>query len=552
MKKIFIILFAVISCKYIQAQSVGIGTSTPNASAQLDIVSPLNNKGLLIPRMTSAQRLMIPSPIAPGLMVYETTTNSFWFYNGSSWVQQASGGTSPWIVNGSDIYNSNAGNVGIGVSAPTAKLHLNGLMKIESGQIDIDDNIAKVRLLYNTSPKGYFSLTSSTGDIQIGTNVGSNDGGKLQLETQSSARLTIVPGGNVGIGTIAPNYKLDVRGDIYAEGNLRLEDGYIKINNSTNTKYWQVSNSSSLGGRLLFLQQGLERVVFQNDGNVGIGGNLPLTGNGFPQTKLHIESGQDAGLSSASNGYLMLGPASGTNIVVDNNEIMARSGFTGTSSLYLQNNGGELISGARLTINKDAEALRIDGNAPVAGFYLNGISKGTIGLNSGGDMVLGTNAGSAMFLAPNGGSVVLNPSNGEVVVLTPSGGGNISMTTTSGGNITMNPSGQVSIGVSVAAAAAYKPTVSGKILCEELKVKLRSAGWPDYVFDKKYQLPALTEVEKFIQQYKHLPNIPSAVEVEKNGIEVGDMQKRMMEKIEELTLYVIELKKEINLLKEKK
>jgi hypothetical protein len=58
-------------------------------------------------------------------------------------------------------------------------------------------------------------------------------------------------------------------------------------------------------------------------------------------------------------------------------------------------------------------------------------------------------------------------------------------------------------------------------------------------------------VEKFIAANKHLPNIPSAVEVEKNGIEVGDMQKRMMEKIEELTLYVIELEKQVNELKGK-
>lgn len=73
-------------------QSVGIGTTTPNASAQLDIVS--TNKGILIPRMTAAQRSAIVSP-ANGLMVYETTTNSLWVFNGTVWVQQGSGGASP-------------------------------------------------------------------------------------------------------------------------------------------------------------------------------------------------------------------------------------------------------------------------------------------------------------------------------------------------------------------------------------------------------------------------------------------------------------------------
>ncbi|MEP7144760.1 MAG: hypothetical protein ABI707_17890, partial [Ferruginibacter sp.] len=69
------------------------------------------------------------------------------------------------------------------------------------------------------------------------------------------------------------------------------------------------------------------------------------------------------------------------------------------------------------------------------------------------------------------------------------------------------------------------------------------------VFDDKYKLNSLDEVEKFILQNKHLPNIPSAKEVEEKGLHVGDVQKRMMEKIEELTLYIIEMKKEIAALK---
>jgi len=76
-------------------QAVGIGTSSPNASAQLDITS--TTKGLLLPRMTSAQRTAIASPAA-GLMVYETTTSSIYIYNGSAWVQLASGGASPWTI----------------------------------------------------------------------------------------------------------------------------------------------------------------------------------------------------------------------------------------------------------------------------------------------------------------------------------------------------------------------------------------------------------------------------------------------------------------------
>jgi hypothetical protein len=116
-----------------------------------------------------------------------------------------------------------------------------------------------------------------------------------------------------------------------------------------------------------------------------------------------------------------------------------------------------------------------------------------------------------------------------------------------GGNLRLDGT-QVAIGADLNTATGYKLAVSGKVICEELKVKL-SGNWPDYVFDAKYKLPSLSEVEKYIKENKHLPNIPAASEVETNGMEVGDMQKKMMEKIEELTLYVIELKKELDTLK---
>ena len=68
-------------------------------------------------------------------------------------------------------------------------------------------------------------------------------------------------------------------------------------------------------------------------------------------------------------------------------------------------------------------------------------------------------------------------------------------------------------------------------------------------FEKGYKKFTLPQLEQFIETNKHLPNIPKATEPEANGIEVGDMQRRMMEKIEELTLYVIDLQKQIEALK---
>jgi hypothetical protein len=92
----------------------------------------------------------------------------------------------------------------------------------------------------------------------------------------------------------------------------------------------------------------------------------------------------------------------------------------------------------------------------------------------------------------------------------------------------------------------YKLSVNGNVRSKEVVVE---SGWADYVFNNNYTLPTLEETEKFIQQHKHLPGIPSAKEIQSNGLAVGEVQAKMMAKIEELTLYVIELKKEINLLK---
>lgn len=91
-------------------------------------------------------------------------------------------------------------------------------------------------------------------------------------------------------------------------------------------------------------------------------------------------------------------------------------------------------------------------------------------------------------------------------------------------------------------ADTYRLSVKGKIRAEEVKVY---TTWADYVFDKKYELLSLKEVEKYIAKNGHLPNVPSAKEVTEKGLELGEMTKIQQEKIEELTLYLIQQNKQI-------
>jgi len=97
-------------------------------------------------------------------------------------------------------------------------------------------------------------------------------------------------------------------------------------------------------------------------------------------------------------------------------------------------------------------------------------------------------------------------------------------------------------------ADGYKVSVNGKMICEELKVE-DSGSWPDYVFEKEYELKSLEEVEASINENGHLPGIPSAAQItEDGGYHVGDMQRRTIEKVEELTLYLIESNKQMKAL----
>lgn len=98
----------------------------------------------------------------------------------------------------------------------------------------------------------------------------------------------------------------------------------------------------------------------------------------------------------------------------------------------------------------------------------------------------------------------------------------------------------------------YGLYVGGGVLTEHAKVAIHtSMYWSDYVFAKEYQLMPLNKVEQYVQQKSHLPDVPSADEVVKDGVDLGSMDALLLKKIEELTLYVIQQQKQINELQQK-
>jgi len=106
--------------------------------------------------------------------------------------------------------------------------------------------------------------------------------------------------------------------------------------------------------------------------------------------------------------------------------------------------------------------------------------------------------------------------------------------------MTLTTAGNVGVGT---LTPNEKLTVNGKIRAKEIKVE--TANFPDYVFEDDYRLSTLTDLEKYIQIHKHLPEIPTAKQVEAAGLELGEMNKLLLKKVEELTLYMIQKDKEV-------
>jgi len=102
---------------------------------------------------------------------------------------------------------------------------------------------------------------------------------------------------------------------------------------------------------------------------------------------------------------------------------------------------------------------------------------------------------------------------------------------------------QGNVGIGTTSTGIHKLAVEGSIGAR--RVKVNQTGWADFVFQPDYQLPTLHEIETYIKSNQHLPGMPTAAEVEKEGLDLGETDKKLLQKIEELTLYLIDQQKQL-------
>jgi hypothetical protein len=221
-------------------------------------------------------------------------------------------------------------------------------------------------------------------------------------------------------------------------------------------------------------------------------------------------------------------------VAFDNNEIAAKNSSHAAALLYLQYWGGNLS-----LCFDDPGKVGIGTSTPVSKLQItDGVDASLAGH---GYLVLGPTTSNNMVFDDN------------EIQARSSGAASTLNLQASGGDLLITPfeTGQVGIGISSAANlpdASYLLAVDGKAIFEEVRVEV-SGSWPDYVFLDTYDLMPLADLEHHISTQGHLPGIPRAVTVESEGFDLGEMQRKVIEKVEELTLYMIEMNKSLEALK---
>ncbi len=567
--------------------NVGIGTTNPSSKLQvrngnLSLVSQYEDAYIKL--LSDEEEDLTPAYI--------------WSENAKGFSVGSTPGTAQMLINAA------SGNVGIGTTNPSQKLSVrdgnmslvsegsdsyiklgsNELANAISSYIWTDDNVGFA--IGSTQGIPQMVVDNTSGNVGIGT---TNPGAKLEVAGQIK-----VTGGNPGTGKVLTS---DINGlgswesiplGVHEIDDLSdaKTDGYSLFLGSSSGINDDGGNYNTSAGQFSFNHNisGIRNAVFgtysmfeneSGNANTAIGyAALYKNETGNSNVALGIRSlykntdrsnlvaiGDSAlfnnGLNASLQSHSTRNTAVGSKAMCSNT--IGRSNIALGYESMKSNIGGSLNTAVGCSsLNDNTEGDNNTALGYIASFSNtsgdNNIALGSMSLYSNqtgsNNIAIGRHAG---FNTLGSGNVFI----GHEAGLNESGSNKLYISNSSTdtplifGDFNSNLvslNGDVAIGSTF--ADGYKLSVEGKIICEELRVDLQE-DWPDYVFKKDYKLLPLNEVEEFINKNGHLPNIPSASEMNSSGLEIGETQRLLMEKIEELTLYIIEQQKLIDQLIEK-
>ena len=490
----------------------------------------------------------------------------------------------------------NSGYVGIGTTTPSSALDVAGTVTATAFAGDGSG-------LTNLPPSGdNLGNHTATQNIKLDGNYLSGDGG--------NEGVFVANNGDVGIGKTNPQTELDVDGEVTAvkffgdgSGLTNLPPSGDNLGNHTATQ------NIKLDGNYLSGDGGNEGVFVANNGDIGIGTTSPQrdlhihqgnAGNDpgwSPNDQLIIESAADAGIQlftpNDRPGVLGFSDPEGRNrgaVQYDHGTKAMTFRTEGTDRMVIDDTGNVGIGTAN-----PGEKLSVAGfiESTTGGFrFPDGTVQTTAATGGGGsspwtesenniyyntgNVGIGTdspqrklhlydgNAGTDPAWTPDDHLIVENNEGAGIQIFTPAdkpgylgfsdpggrqrgyilyehGADIMALGPQGTDRMVIDNTGNVGIGTT---SPQSELAVDGTITTKEIIVT--ETGWPDFVFEDDYVLRPLEEVARYIEKHGHLPEIPSAAEVEAHGAKVGEMQAKLLQKIEELTLYLIAQDKEIN------
>jgi len=481
------------------------------------------------------------------------------------------------------------GNVGIGTTTPSAKLDVKeGVTQFKAGESGILG--ADINVTASGDWARDYSISSNgverahMGAFGTGSNLT-----YMYFDTSSSStgyenpKMVITKAGKIGIGTKTPDGNMQIGGGTengmlflgggkgYSGIGATRSDGGLVLGHNIYARYNDASDNLIARVGATHSSKGISGIKFSHAGVIDFfGTNQAVTAdevaNSPERSKMRILGNGYVGIGTVTPAHkLDVNLTSETNFktydygsevkVVTSGGWARSNRFTnGTQSsktvaFGVESGNAFIATGFDSSTDQTGyqnQKLSILGNGnvgigtinPTAKLEVNGDIRNSIG--SGGTLTLFENNETRKNMIVLGAD-----DNGAYMSATYFTGGTDAISFRNSANEqVMTIANNDNVGIGTTTPGAYKLAVKGKIHTQEVKVDM--IGWSDFVFEKDYSLPTLEEVAQHIQEKGHLKDIPSAKEVAKNGIFLGEMDAKLLQKIEELTLYTLAQEEKIN------